>query len=391
MKRIVFCTELGGNYGHISGFIKLSQCLAAQGVEVIFILRNLQFAYLLGANARCVQAPVPDFVPVRRETYSYAELLSVMGYLDKSVLTDYLAAWRNLLRSQAADVVVADHAPTALLAAHSLSLPACAIGTGFVIPPAGDKFPPFMSGFSSSVDDIDTKVLAVVNHALDKFQSAPLASLGDIFTRSNQFLCTFPEMDHYDVRPDADYWGALFSEDMADEFAWPSDLEPKIFAYLTPKVSSLKQALSALAQLPGYKLVHIPNVNLQDITEYKHMGITITASPVNMKSVLRNVSLVVSQGGAGLSAQCLLAGVRHLMIPTQLEQRMLARKMTLQGLAYAIDPEVDSPDYLAVLNRALTCTVLEKNIAMMSCKYQGFSQDEQIAALAEEILSPLFA
>lgn len=98
------------------------------------MLRSLQFARLLGAEARCLQAPVPNFVPVRRETHSYSELLSLMGHLDPAVLVGYLAAWRELFTSLSADLVIADHAPTALLAAHSLNLPACAIGTGFVLP-----------------------------------------------------------------------------------------------------------------------------------------------------------------------------------------------------------------------------------------------------------------
>jgi len=391
MKRIVFCTELGGNYGHISGFIKLYECLVAQGFEVIFILRSLQFAQLLGEHAKCFQAPVPNFVPVRRETYSYSGLLSSMGYSDEPVFAEYLGAWRELFKSYKVDLVVADHAPTALLAAHSLGLPACAIGTGFVLPPAGGKFPPFVSGGVHTADTIDSTVLSVVNKALDSFQSSPLLSLGDIFTRSNQFLCTFPEMDHYDFRPDADYWGPLFSADMADEADWPNDSEPKIFAYLTPKVRSLTLALTALAQLPGYKLVHVPGLSAQDLADYQHLGLNIVTSPVNIKSVLAKASLIVSQGGAGLASQCMLAGVRHVMIPTQMEQKMLARKMSAQGLAYAIDPNADSPNYPAVFNRALTCPVLGKNIALMRNKYAGFVQDEQIAALVEEIVSPFFA
>jgi UDP:flavonoid glycosyltransferase YjiC (YdhE family) len=389
MKRVVFCTELGGNYGHISGFIKLSQYLVAQGCEVVFILRSLQFAHLLGSKAVCFQAPVPNFVPVRRDTYSYSGLLSSMGYNDESVLTEYLGMWRRLFESLKVDLVVADHAPTALLAAHSLNLHACAIGTGFVVPPAADKFPLFISGVPHSVDEMDAAVLSVVNKALAKFQSAPLITVGDIFNRSNQFLCTFPEMDHYGFRPDADYWGPLFSEDMAEIVDWPNDFEPKIFAYLTPKVRSLTLVLHALAQLPGCKLVHIPGFTLQDIAGYRHLDLKIISSPVNIKSVLSDASLVVSQGGAGLGSQCLLAGVRHVMIPTQTEQRMLARRMTAQGLVYAVDPEVGAPDYSLIFDRALACPVLGKNIAIMREKYAGFSQGEQLAALAEEMLSPL--
>jgi hypothetical protein len=95
MKRIVFCTEFGSNYGHISGFIRLHKALLLLGYDVVFILRSLTYANLLGPNIQCVQAPIPKLLLLKRQTFSYADMIAQFGYVDVKVLTDYIADWQD--------------------------------------------------------------------------------------------------------------------------------------------------------------------------------------------------------------------------------------------------------------------------------------------------------
>ncbi len=393
MARVVFCWELGGNYGHITGFISLAQAFKARGCEVIFALRNLQHAGLLGDGVTCVQAPIPNFIPRQRDSYSYSGILAAIGYLDKTVLAGYVAAWQTLLSEYQADLVIADHAPTAILAAQALGLPVAAIGTGFVIPPFDSGFPLFTPSLSEPDAGLDEQLLANINYAMHQCGGQALSSLGDIFDRAEPYLCTLPELDHYSARADVDYWGPLFSADQGLEPQWPvlSDVraEARVFAYLTLKLAHLEQVVTALAQLPCAVLLHIPGLSETQCEAWSSSSLRIEAQPVSMRSVLAQATMVVSQGGMGVSAQCLLAGVRHVIVPTQMEQTMLARRLSDMGLVYAVKADATNTDYAAVFQQALGCEVLANNSQMLAQQYRGFSQDEQIDALVEDMLELL--
>lgn len=388
MKRIVFCWELGGNYGHITGFIALQRRLQLQGIEVFFILRNLRYSGLLDpqAHGRCLQAPRPRIVVQEREAWSYADMLAQLGYDDEHVLHDYLAAWRALLLDLQPDLVLVDHAPTALLAAHSLGSPAAALGTGFVNPPAGAEFPLYSPLRPAPQPRIDHALLPVINRVLHGFGAAPLGELGDLLRRGPVFLGTLPELDHYGPRADAEYWGPLFSADIGDRVQWPRAAQTRIFAYLTPRMANLPLVLDALVQLPGHKAVHIGGLAGDEIQRYQRSDITVLPAPVQMGPLLSEVDLVITQGGMGVSSQCFLAGVRQVVIPTQMEQRMLARRLVQQGLAYAIDPQQERPPYLALFERALACPQLGQRSSAMQQRYAGFVQEEQIEALTEALV-----
>src|SRR5690606_31469924 len=76
-----------------------------------------------------------------RPAVSYAELLLRCGYRDTEALAALIEAWLQLLRTVRAELVVVDHAPTALLAARVAAIPAAVTGTGFVAPPAVTPMP----------------------------------------------------------------------------------------------------------------------------------------------------------------------------------------------------------------------------------------------------------
>ena len=52
-------------------------------------------------------------------------------------------AWRQLLTLLNADLILADYAPTPLLAARCLQVPAVVLGTGFSVPPSVSPLPAF--------------------------------------------------------------------------------------------------------------------------------------------------------------------------------------------------------------------------------------------------------
>ena len=118
--------ELGGGMGHVVPLAQVAEPLVQRGHEVHFVLRDLAVARAgLGALAsaprvRLWQAPVwqmPYQAP--QPSVSYAELLFHAGYLDAGRLQGLVQGWQSLLDAIAPDLLLADHAPTALQVASA--------------------------------------------------------------------------------------------------------------------------------------------------------------------------------------------------------------------------------------------------------------------------------
>lgn len=397
MKRIIFCWELGGNYGHITSFLPFYRELVKAGMAVDFVIRDLGFAHkLLGEQGiRYFQAPLPrDELNEAIFTYSYTDLLAQIGYLDSSRLTSYVSAWRDLLLVLDADMVIADHAPTALLAARTLGLPGAIFGSGFFNPPFTNPFPIFhvWSGVPHEVArKNDAAVLHNINLVLKCFEKEPVTSVASILDVDENFLCTIPELDHYDVREGQDYWGPYFIDDIGIEPDWPEVSGPKIFAYVTTKVKSLELFLQELQLVQGSKLVHIPRASQELIAHFERNDLRIVPEPVQMKAIVKDADLVIHQCGIGTVSACVMGGVKQLLLPTQLEQRMLAKKLVRAGLAYGIDPDSPTPAYKVIVESALSCPRLQEKTQKLQQKYLGFDQREQYGVMAEVVADLLGA
>lgn len=383
--RVVFCWEMGGNYGHITGFLPIYHELVRQGVEVFCILRERRFSYLLGEQmqAHCIQAPSPKCKAENKPLYSYADILAYVGYLNEPVLTRYIADWCELVKEARPDYVIVDHAPTALLAARVLGISTASIGTGFTNPPANKNFPLFFPERPPPQGYIDEKIVNVVNRALKNLNAPPLSTLSDIFLNTKVFLNTFAELDHYGSREMAYYWGPLYSPNIGTKIQWPTQTDPKIFAYLTPKLPNLLLVLKEIAKLPGYKILHVPGVDAKTLFDSQPLDTHIQTAPLHTGELFETVDLVINHGGVGLSSQCFIRGISQVIIPTQIEQRMLARQMLLQNIAMAIDPQKQNAEYKTVFHAALDPSRQKK---INHPGYWYYSPEQQAEKIVREIL-----
>ncbi|MGR9249466.1 hypothetical protein [Rhizobium leguminosarum] len=118
MSNILFTWELGRNLGHIARDLPVALALRARDHQVYFASRNLQQAQaiLMPEGFACFQAPR---LLQQRQTVipsTYAEILLANGYNATASLNALVAAWQRIARDVKADVVVCNHAPTAVLA-----------------------------------------------------------------------------------------------------------------------------------------------------------------------------------------------------------------------------------------------------------------------------------
>lgn len=389
MSRIVFCWEQGQNYGHILGFLPCALALRARGHEVVFVLRDLSRAeQILGKHGfKALQAPL--WLP-RAEglppPVSYADILASAGYLDPSGLTGLVKAWRELFQLLDPELMIMDCAPTALLAARGQGIPRAMIGTGFFSPPKLSPLPAIrfwqhlpgprlMQG--------EAVILHGINRALENISQPPLAALRELFQVEEDFLCTLPELDHYPGREGARYWGPRFALEEGAEPAWTPGEGPTVFAYVYPGYRLFEPLMQALRALPARVLVYAPGIAGRYVRQLASERLAFAQAPVRMASVRSRADVAVCHGGHGTVAAMLLAGRPVLMLPMQVEQEILARRVVELGAGLSVGLEMQEVNLKRLLKRLLSETGFRESASRLAQAHEGFSQEKQIAAIAD--------
>ncbi len=186
MSRILFAWELGGGYGHLAPFAPIADRLLARGHELTIAAQDLERAHAVFGSrpVRIAQAPFcgKSYGGLADPPLNYAEILMRYGYLDAPLLAGLVRAWRDLLDLAGAEVLVADHAPTALLAALGRGLPRALFGNPFAVPPPLAPTPSMRSWIEvprERLESSDASVLKVVNASVNG-AVPPLAALHEI-------------------------------------------------------------------------------------------------------------------------------------------------------------------------------------------------------------------
>lgn len=352
MARILMAWELGGGMGHVVPLSQLAQVLIDRGHSVDFVLRDLAGASDgLGALAqhrqvRLWQAPIwtAQLQGVAPPS-SYAELLFHAGYLDARRLLSLVQAWRNLLEAIQPQLLLADHAPTALLAARaSPAMATAVIGTGFFIPPAVAPLPSFREWERTDparLAQTEARALATCNAVLAQFEAAPLTALHQLIAADQQFLLTWPELDHYGAGPEGSYarqathyWGPLPARDQGGAALWPAPAGPdpdprlRLFAYLKGEYGAVERVLQCLRDGPWLSLVHVTGLRPEMRQRFSQANLAFSNGPVAMAAALSQAQAVLCHAGSGTVCTALQAGVPVLMLPMHAEQLLFARRVS---------------------------------------------------------------
>jgi len=394
MARIAFAWELGGSYGHALASAALAHSLATRGHQIALAFRELhQLALIPEARGFDVfQAPRSTNEGVLRpRPDSYADILLGSGYADAGELTSLVGAWRSLLGEWKADLVVADFAPTALAAARLLGIRRVTYGNGFFTPPRLDPLPAFRHDEPVAGERVlatDRAALASVNAAFAAFGAPALSSLSQMFETDDDFLCTFPELDHYGSRPESGYWGPRLRFDQGAECEWPEGPGKHVFVYLQRNLPQLDAVIDWLAGTPHRVIAFIPDLDDARSRKLAARHRVVAEKPLKLERLLKRCDLLVCHGGE-ISAGAVMYGVPQLLFPTHYEQYLLARRLELLGAAGWIGPAGDA----AVVTQALARFTAEPAFATaaraFAKRYAGYSPQEQrrrVVARIEQIV-----
>src|SRR5450631_455669 len=395
MARVAFTWELGGELGHAMACNALARLLHARGHRIAFMFRELhQLSFLADTSAyEIFQAPVSvsegrgSAVPA-----SFADILVGCGYDRPEHLAGLLGGWLAIFRRWKPDMVIADFAPTALLAARALGLRRVSYGNGFSIPPRLTPLPPFRFDEPVSTERViqaDARALASVNGALARFGMEPLQTLAQQFETDEDFLATFPELDAYGTRPKAGYWGPRFSIDAGASVHWPAGGGKRILVYLKKDQPQLDSLIAALATSPHRLAAFIPELEPARRTRLQGAGRVVSEQPMRLAPLLENCDLIVSQGG-NVCLGSLLSGVPQLVLPGQYEQYLTARRIEQlrAGLWLGLDSKpMETAPALDRLLREPGFPAAAKAYARRYPEYSPRESRRRIVVRIEEILA----
>ncbi len=381
MARFLIAWELGEGYGHLGRHLRVAAWLRERGHQVTFALKDLAHAeYALGRHGyTLLQAPVwlhtPRGLP---HAASYPEILFRAGFLDPDGLMGKVRAWRGLYGLVGPDVVIFDHAPTALLAARGQGLARAVSGQGFFCPPRTSPLPGMLPGVSYPMQRLaasEARVLECVNRLCAQAGEPPLEKLADLFDVERDFLCTFAELDTYrEHRDAARYLGPDFEADHGEAPRWPRRGDARVFGYVKPRYHAFEAMLRELSRSRHAILLHAPGIPRELVERYRSPGLAFVLRPARMSAVVAEADAVVCHAGHGTVCATLLAGRPLLLLPTQVEQHGLALRVSALGAGLMLDPRRRPPDHAVVVDQLVVDERFREGAAAFARAHADFDR-----------------
>lgn len=351
MARVLCVWEQGANLGHLSHLRLPVELALAAGHTVYVAVRELR-------NVRLVLGDLPVHYlrsPAKPETgvqdprgfLSYTHLLDRQCFSSQEELSLYLNAWRTLFDLVQPELVVFEHSPTALIAAHAYAFKKVHIGTGFSVPPIHtDRTAPFLAfpntqltpAVVEQLNRDDQQMLARINQALAGLSAPPLPNLHALFGQVNaQWLMTWPELDQFGARnlgPNREQTFYLGVEPPTPRPLpeWPSTPGQKVFAYLDI-IPSLEPLLRDLRAASTCCLLYVRGMSAEQRHYYSNDSMQCIEKPVDLHAVAQQADWIVSNAGHSTSAFFARHGVPQLLIPRHQEQLFTALRLVSQGAA----------------------------------------------------------
>lgn len=390
MSKLLYAWEFGANFGHIGAFLPLARALRTRGHEVRWaVAQTAPTARLLAQEGfTWLQAPTCPETPREGSPVSYSDILLRFGYARNEELFGLVVAWRELMRLTGAEAVLADHAPTAILAARTLGIPVVLFCSGFYVPPRQRPLPnmrPWLPLPAGQLEALEKWALASVNAVLEGFGRTPLGALAQLFDVAEDTLLGFPELDHYAERGPARYWGNMTDAGVGDAPAWPALQGKRIFGYLRTGTRHHEAALAALHALGQPTVVFFPDAPAGLLERYAAPHLVFSATLLDLAQTAREADAAITYASLTTTTSFLLMGKPLLLLPGQLEQYLLARRVEEMGAGLLVDPERPPAGLPEKLRRVLFEPQFSANAQAFAHKYAAFPQETVVAHLVRRV------
>jgi hypothetical protein len=344
MANILCCWELGAGLGHLRRLAPIAAYLRGTGHDVNLASRVLRpVGALFGDNLnRVYQAPF-QFGPSSeaiQPTVGLAHVLNNVGFGSEDGLLALVRAWHVLFDASKIDVVIADHSPTAVLAALTAGIRCITVGTGFELPLFDQPLPSFRPHLNrtaaASLEQCERTICSNINALLARYEKPPLRFACDLYASAvGNFLITFPEFDHYGERPNFTYYGIPI-EACGAAPVWPSAPGPRFYAYLKPG-PRLAEFFVGINASSVSMLVYHSNLPRHIVDQASSDKIHFTSEILDLNAVANTADFALLNATHTTMAQFLLAGVPCVLAPLHPEQRLVAEAVRAFGAGVIVD------------------------------------------------------
>jgi UDP:flavonoid glycosyltransferase YjiC (YdhE family) len=327
-RRILLAWELGANLGHVVPLLSLARQLRERGHQVVFALRDLSNALLIASQGfSFFPAPAPRG---RRATYtSYAAMLSGEAFPSANAALAGALGWRSILQATRPDLMVADHAPLALLAARGLKLRVATLGIPFSIPVTGRPLPLFSASERDGQAE-EERLLARLNKALQALRAPRLETVSDLYRVDATMARTLPETDCFAPRPDADYVSPD-PQDAGDALPeWPDVKGPKVLVYLKSG-PWVRPVCDALASCEASAIAYFSGIEPKAAEALERPGLKVAREYCRFSTLMDQGDAVVCHASHNTVVGAVLAGKPLVMMPNYIEQALTAARVVKLG------------------------------------------------------------
>lgn len=399
MSRVLLCWEMGANTGHIRHLSWLAARFSARGHSVAFALKEPEIASAcLPGTADIQKAPLlnPDASKTTIRAANYSGLLLRRGYHDTGVLAAAVADWRRVFDRVQPDLVITDHAPTALLATRCASLPSAALGIGFLVPPLSFPMPLFHwwggpAPARAELRQQDRAVSANISHVLRNHGQPSITQVQEALQADVRALTTVPALDDYAERlSDERYLGTWALPQQGVWPGWPEGEGPRVLGYLRTRYRPFPALIHGLHAAGIRAVVHVPDATPEQCLKWSSSRVQLIREPLDMVQAAAECDIGLGYGSAGFVVDLLKNGKPLLLAPPMVQQEMASRRVTSAGAGLLAGPESDFKQVAGLLYRLTTedsfteqAAILAKHIAQWP---QGQTMENRIVDACETCL-----
>lgn len=394
VRHILFACELGNGLRQADRIRPIARGLMRAGHRVTVAMPHEAPAASLIEHAGIPVVVGPSWraeTPTGFLAANVSDILFQSGYATPEALGGLLTGWVELFRTTAPDLVVADFAPTAMLACRVARLRLAALGDGYSLPPLTTPLAcmrPWADIPPAMLVQTDGRVLAAINATLPSLGGRPLARMADLFRAEATWLCTFAELDHYEGRQDAAYCGEVPPQSGGFAADWPAGSAERVLVMMDSRHRPFRPLLQALERLGLPAVVQAWGMTPDLAVELSGPLTRVVTEPLNRDAMLAQCDVVACQS-MGVVAPALLAGRPVLMLPNPVEQMMTLHRVARQGLGHGLPPDAGIDAAEAALRRLLDDAACRQRAANFARYYHGYKPEMATDAVLEDCLDLL--
>ncbi|MEM7650935.1 MAG: nucleotide disphospho-sugar-binding domain-containing protein, partial [Pseudomonadota bacterium] len=343
--------------------------------------------------------PPASAVSKRRMSLLYSDDLMPCGYYDPDILAGLIRSWSDLYEMIEPDMLIAQAAPTAVLAAREHKFKTIMFGGGYDTPAKASPMPPLRYWEKQDAEELkrrEAEALDVINTALKKLKRPKLKNYAQALDVDLRFLTTFEELDHYPNREEiegqkSEYLGGMFSVDKGERMSWNKGAKKRIFAYIRPDSGGFKPCIEALAKISNTSDIIIAAPGMPEAVrqQVEKPHIRIVNGSVNLSSILDECDLGICHASQGIAYAFAIHGVPQLLLPSHIEQFMCAKAVGRQKLGRGVVGKFGPDKIIELVKVLLQDPQYTQAAKAFAEKYKKFKPVKIADRLSDEILDLL--